>query len=101
MTLVDNDKHLSSVLRKVENCRVPGVAGPTAHMQGGGAFTASVPSSLSAYRKVVPMEHHTYLGKRLLDNPADAGIVTTWMLRDVARRAAARRDRPVFYREGS
>ena len=47
------------------------------------------------------MEHHTYLGQRLLDNPADAGIVATWMLRDVARRVAAHRDRPVFYREGS
>ncbi|MFA9430017.1 type I restriction endonuclease subunit R [Egicoccus sp. AB-alg2] len=40
------------------------------------------------------MEHNTDLGKRLLDDPAYASIVKTWMLRYVHRRAAERHDTP-------
>jgi hypothetical protein len=40
------------------------------------------------------MEHNTDLGKRLLDDPAYANIVKTWMLRYVHRRAAERHDTP-------
>ncbi len=49
------------------------------------AFMASV---------VDAMEHNSDLGKRLLDDPAYAQLVKTWMLRYVHRRAAERHETP-------
>jgi type I restriction enzyme, R subunit len=46
------------------------------------------------------MEHNTDLDKRLLDDPAYADIVKTWMLRYVHCRAAERHTTPKLDLEG-